>query len=461
MSYQLGARANGVKQNIALITLHLDKSARSAIDVGCNEGVITAQLDALGLAAVGFEADAGYADTARQFQQQNFSSAEISQHALTLDDLKALPEVDVVLFLSVNQQLAKLFSTSYSEAFFVQLFEKASLQLFFQPCLIHEKYGSAQGFTENDALSAKEYYDNLLYEKGFLFTSQLVGLSENNLPVSEPFRPLIVYHKKGSVSTPLKRPQLSDSTQSIRSSVSKLCHIPLDAAVGSKDLQRYAPGVGWHRFTATATFIFECIQSSRPINYREAPLYQYYQSCQPTCFGDLWQQLGYTADIGVLSQMPLDRYVSWLPWFDSSDSIEDMQAGQSKAALIPDWDSHAFGPQSDAQVLAELKRLRNLVMVISQEGYTPELKPDGYIRGYILKHQQDARFVVTAGQHRLAVMAALGFKSAMIKFQPGYERVIDSSEVQSWPLVKSGVYTEEQALAIFHGVFEATGSGML
>ncbi|MDP4535894.1 hypothetical protein Q3O60_06825 [Alkalimonas collagenimarina] len=459
MSYQLGPRAEGVKQNIALIRLHLDNNARSAIDIGCNEGVITAYLDALGLNVVGFEADEGYAKTAEQFQQSNYSNAEICHHALSLDDLDELPDVDVIVFLSVNQQLSKIYSNEYAESFFIKLFEKAKSQLFFQPCLLHDKYGSQQGFVENDALSAKEYFDNILHEKGLLFISQLVGISINNIPKSEPYRPLIVYNKESGQSAKTRLPSMDSPNIELLRSPSQLCHIQIERAIGTRDLQCFSLVSGWHRFTATAYFIYQQLQNSIPIKYEESPLYDYYNTVQPKVFSDVWLQSGNDGDIGVLANMPLNRYVSWLPWFETIDHVDDMLAGISQAPLIPDWDLHAFGPQTNAQVLTELKRIRDLVVTFNQRGYEPELNADGFIRGYILKNGESSRFIITAGQHRLAVMAALGFKTALIKFQPGYKRVIDSSEVESWPLVKKQVYTVQQALNIFNGIFNATGLG--
>lgn len=113
MEYQLGTRKNGVIQNIKLISINLDKDVKTAIDVGCNEGVITAHLDSLGIKAFGFEANSDYAATAANFQKENFSEAEIVNHALTIEDIKQLPAVDAVFLLSVNQKITKIYDKDY------------------------------------------------------------------------------------------------------------------------------------------------------------------------------------------------------------------------------------------------------------------------------------------------------------------------------------------------------------
>lgn len=453
MSYQLGPRKAGVYQNIQLLKANIDQSAATAIDIGCNEGVITAFLDSLGLKTFGFEASSEYAKKAAEFQRSNYSQAEICCHAMTIDDIKQLPNIDIVLFLSVNQQLANIHSTSYSEQFFVEVFEKTNMQLFFQPCMIHQKYGSEQGFVENDFYSVKNYFDNILFEKGFLFESTIVGVSVNGIPPSEPFRPLILYTKIGRKSQPLYIPHMDDSIELITEAKTKLVTIDIKKAISSRDLQSFNPDSGYHRFVKTAACLLELLKKGGgELDYKTTPLYSYYQKVQPTNFGELWLQAGFNTDIGSIANMPLNRYLSWMPWTNPLESNEEISQGISEQPIIPEWDSHAFGPQTEQNLANELQRIYNLIVSINQDGYAPELHDDGYIRGTLIRRNGQTRFLVAAGQHRLAVLAALGYQQIVVKYQSS-QRIIHCDKVAGLPMVQRGILSNKQAENILDGIF--------
>lgn len=453
MKYQLGARKNGVIQNIKLISINLDKDVKTAIDVGCNEGVITAHLDSLGIKAFGFEANSDYAATAANFQKENFSEAEIVNHALTIEDIKQLPAVDAVFLLSVNQQLAKIYDTDYSERFLLELFKKAKYQFFFQPCMIHEKYGSTQGFTENNIQSAKDYFDKVLLQTGEFFSSQVVGVSENKIPASEPYRPLILYTKNMKPQEIIHVPHISNDIKEILANQTKVFTINIEDAIGTRDLQSYSPVNGRHRFVETVKYLISKLDnSSKEINLEETPLYQYYRSFEPQNYIDVWHHSGLSSDIGVLGKMPLFQYVSWNPWLDPNDTDSDIRNGISKERVIPEWDRHAFGPMSDDNILTELKRLSALLVDIRQNGYLPEIHSDGYIRGQIISYKNKNKFLVYAGQHRLAVLAALGYKQILVKKHPGTQPLVINN-LATLPMVNRGLLTKAQAENYLTGLF--------
>lgn len=453
MKYQLGARKNGVIQNIRLISINLDKDVKTAIDIGCNEGAITAHLDSLGVKAFGFEANQNYATTAADFQKENFSEAEIINHALKLEDIEELPLVDAVFFLSVNQQLAKIYDTEYSEKFMLALFKKAKYQFFFQPCMIHEKYGSSQLFIENNYQSAKEYFDNLLLQSGEFFSSHIVGLSENRLPASEPFRPLILYTKNMKPQEVTSIPHLSDDVKTLTSSPSKLFTIDINKAIGTRDLQSYSHTKGKHRFVETVKYLITQLDAGvKNIKLEETPLYHYYLTFNPKKYRDVWHYAGLDTDIGVLGEMPLFQYVSWVPWLNPNDTDLDIQNGISQEKQIPEWDRHAFGPMSDKNILNELNRLTNLLVEIRKNGYQPEVHGDGYIRGRVINYKNESRFHVYAGQHRLAVLSALGYKQILVKKHPGTQPLYISN-IADLPMVKRNLLTETQAENFLDGLF--------
>lgn len=454
MKYQLGTRKNGVIQNIKLISSNLDSDVKTAIDVGCNEGVITALLDSLGVKTFGFEANKNYADTAAAFQKENFSEAEIINHALTLEDIEELPEVDAVFFLSVNQQLAKIHNTEYSEKFLLALFKKAKYQFFFQPCMIHEKYGSKQLFVENNFLSAKKYFDEILLQTGEFFSSHLIGVSENKIPASEPFRPLILYTKNMKPQVEINTPHLSDNIVQLTNSKSKVFTIDIEDAIGTRDLQSYCPTKGKHRFVETVKYLISNLDKNKEnIKLEETPLYIYYKNFTPKKYIDIWQCAGFDSDIGLLGEMPIFQYVSWHPWSDPKDSDSDIKNGFSREREIPDWDRNAFGPMTNENILKELNRLTALLIEISKNGYIPEVNSDGYIRGRVVRYKNKNKFFVYAGQHRLAILSALGYKQVLVKKHPGAEPLFIES-LNALPMVKRNLLTETQAKNFLDGLFD-------
>jgi hypothetical protein len=457
MGYQRDLRGAGTRQNILMIASHIHPDACCAIDVGCNEGIVTGSLDALGLETLGVEAQATAAAAAQAFAAANHSGVRVLNRALSLDDLRQLPEVDVIVFLSVHHQLVSLHGEDYANQFLVELFRKARLQLFFQPCAIHLKYGREMPFVENDTDSITAYFDRVLGSAGVPFERRLLGFAENMLPVQEPFRPMILFQKQDPIA--LARGLSMDSgTDTLRGSLRKTLDIELRRAVSTRDMQSFDSQHGWHHFVSTGLELRQALKRKAPeITWERTSLARYYAAVTPAVFSDLWRMAGRDQDIGVLAKMPVGHYCSWLPWRAAEDGLEDMHAGSTRCKRIPEWDFHAHGPVSAAHGMKELTRMHDLLLQLEGNGYVPELHRDGHVRGYLLRRGGDTRFVVTAGQHRMAALAALGHSWIRAKFQHGWERVIDAAEVAQWPLVQAGVYTPAQALNVFNGLFEADG----
>ena len=105
----------------------------------------------------------------------------------------------------------------------------------------------------------------------------------------------------------------------------------------------------------------------------------------------------------------------------------------------------------------EINRLNKLLISFSKEGYQPEIHKDGYVRGILLKQNNDSRFLIYAGAHRLAVLKALGYKWITAKLQPVKNNVVNRDDAPNWPQVKNNLYSLQQALNYFDGLFKVTG----
>ena len=124
----------------------------------------------------------------------------------------------------------------------------------------------------------------------------------------------------------------------------------------------------------------------------------------------------------------------------------------------------AFGPVSNKKISMEAKRLDNLLKSINRFGYVPELF-DGYPRGYLLiddiNSSSRQHFVISGGQHRVAVLSYLGFTEILLQFEPTYPREIKASDIENWPSVKTGAYSKILAYKIFYSYFRDENLNLL
>ncbi len=101
--------------------------------------------------------------------------------------------------------------------------------------------------------------------------------------------------------------------------------------------------------------------------------------------------------------------------------------------------------------------LKNTGAMLFTHGYLPEIFPDGYIQGYLLKDGEDYRFIVTEGQHRMAAIGLLGEKTIKVRFDLNWLPIIDRAKLKKWPQVISGLYSDTVAEKVFRYYFEENG----
>ncbi|MNL59036.1 hypothetical protein D3C87_1827260 [compost metagenome] len=98
----------------------------------------------------------------------------------------------------------------------------------------------------------------------------------------------------------------------------------------------------------------------------------------------------------------------------------------------------------------EFRRLTGIYDAIAREGYRRSDAPDGDIKGVVLVGGDGFRVLVTAGHHRASALTALGKDTAPIRID---NPVVRRSEAGAWPNVRSGLFSEAQALAVFDRLF--------
>ena len=448
--YQTAERGKGTSEIWDLLSRYVDPHAKNALDIGCNEAVFGRNLSDCGLFVTAFDVNFDAVGTAIVHKNANFNDGCLVGHyALSPDGIDAMPEYDVVLLLSVHHQWWKNWGPEVANRMLVEVAKKARKQFFFAPACIAEKYGEfAVPFADNDYAAIETYFRSLL-EEGCGKTLSSLGMTTNELPPSEPLRPIYLLQSTAPPQS-IARPPIIPQGLDVTGSRSRLLDVEMDHCVDGLNLAYTEPG--WHYFIAA----LREYEADPTTPYARSLLRRYYAGFRPE---NLQVAFGLTGeDVGALGQMPVHVYNPILPWSvpDARTRLEGDQLNIDFVP-IPPRDFHRCGPVADEHGAVEWKRITTLYDVMKKVGYRPERYDDGYIRGFLFKDGDEYRFQATAGQHRLAALAALGHQTVRVKLQPGMPAVVDRAQLAEWPWVQRKLYTETQALRIFRSRFDRRG----
>jgi len=435
--YQSEARRKGTSQTAELLIQNVSTSARTAIDLGCNEGSLSLVLARLGLATLGVEGGK-VTEGSRKTNAKMARSLAFKTDFITPENIGHLDEADVVMLLSVHHQLVANLGENTANDLLIAIAKKAKQQFFFMPACIRKKFGPAfEGFTDNDYEGIDAYFRKLFDSHGFEI--RLLGQVENKLPPNEPLRPLYLV-TRGGQSWPSGIPNNADQIDSpseLRTVDLSLCRIgPAGSVIDG----------GWHYFRDALDHVLRTGDS----DYANNPLRTYYQKMQPQNLAEYLSPWNPERLAELKNLLPPPAIPS--PWLDHPLPPTWMRF------LMPSESSpetsHASGPTSDEMGAKHLEALINVHQSIGTLGYLPDTFPDGYIRGYFLRNSAgDIRFVVTGGQHRIAAIGALGTSKVRIRFQPGHPRLVEEGDLPTWPGVRLGLFSEKQARQLFSNFF--------
>lgn len=165
-------------------------------------------------------------------------------------------------------------------------------------------------------------------------------------------------------------------------------------------------------------------------------LRQYHNSFQPH---DTNEALG----LQLAAQIPLFVY----PWgvFGSGAISTNKKAKTSRFC----------GPSDESFITKEIQALDRLLNNVSKEGYNPTKFPHSYIQGvWLTSANGERRFVVLQGNHRMAILAHLGYKKVTVRTDLFAVKEIREDQVCDWPLVKTGEIHRSEALKVFKAFFK-------
>ncbi len=188
------------------------------------------------------------------------------------------------------------------------------------------------------------------------------------------------------------------------------------------------------------------------VNPEGSPLDKYYKRVQPASAAEV---------VGLPKRHPLVKLPplgAVLPWYFSEpeEHLKAMQTGVIGYYLQhnkADWtleDGHTqFGPVSNRKLESEIERFANLIDSVRTEGYLEDRPP---VLGNILFDDRGKKWVcdIKDGLHRVVVFAAFGMTLIPVRVLRTVDPVIVRRSASSeWTHVKSGLFTERQALKIF------------
>lgn len=139
------------------------------------------------------------------------------------------------------------------------------------------------------------------------------------------------------------------------------------------------------------------------------------------------------------------------PWVIDNNNDNDIKLNKKQLKLkrkYPGYSDYvytddAFKKREKERMIIESKRLYDVLMSIRRNGYN--LKSKDKIGGILLLGKNDWTWQISNGNHRVSAMHALGYEKipVLIKY------VVYEQDYKYWPLVREGLYSEEEALEYF------------
>jgi len=213
---------------------------------------------------------------------------------------------------------------------------------------------------------------------------------------------------------------------------------------------------GFHPFNV----LIDEFERDSSLSFEDSIIYRFYKSFQPSTLTEaliLDQEL-ICNDFKYPRNFSVFRVnIFPMPWSKHPDRYQQKFEKYSRELSI----SHEDYLYREAE--HHFERTIKTYNSIKKHGFNPEKYSDmsmthGYIRGVILKKGEDWRFVVLGGQHRIAALKKLKFKSAPVIFQPDEISIVDLEDIANWPVIRSKSYSIKEAEKIFNNFFEDNGT---
>ncbi len=179
------------------------------------------------------------------------------------------------------------------------------------------------------------------------------------------------------------------------------------------------------------------IYKNPSIGIEESYLHNFYEQFQPKNYGELYK----LKKNNKLYDLPSS--LDYKPWLNERPDYKKNIKG-------------IFGPPEINEIDHRLTRLKNLFKNIEKFGYLST--ENDVIEGYLLLFKDDYKFLITSGNHRVAVLKTLNiffkgkYDQILVRFDNKRisKNVIDIKNIQKWPGIISSYCSEDDALEFFY-----------
>lgn len=207
----------------------------------------------------------------------------------------------------------------------------------------------------------------------------------------------------------------------------------------------------------TAPFIstLEEYKDTKAKNYKDSPLCEFYSKFQPKTISEYLCLE--SASNSLMNSLPPSG--AFLPW-QNVDPTE--QVNQRALQVESDNQEHKtnigssggdpfYGPVTTEKASLEYDRLTKVFDSIQKHGFKIDTKGKNNINAIVLENNNDYRYFIISGQHRIAALSALGYEEVALQIYKGL--IVRRSEVDFWPGVTKGYFSSLEALAVFDRIF--------
>ncbi len=170
------------------------------------------------------------------------------------------------------------------------------------------------------------------------------------------------------------------------------------------------------------------------IDYCDTALYRYHSAFKPNN-----TNVALGASVGE-KPLPLFQY----PWGGFRLNYKG-DKNQTKSRFC--------GPSDDDLIDKEFHETINLYNNIKNNGYKLISKKSVIGGTFMIRDNGEKKFVVLQGNHRMAVLSALGYKKVFVYTMTGYQEYIHESSLQDWSMVKNGACSSTISHEIFNAFF--------
>lgn len=422
------------KELLNIVTQNMNTNTHKVLEIECKEGIISRFLSELNLDVLGIDGDPQSRfkwigiEWSSKVRDLEMDSARYYTVKMNLERIRKLASnYDTIILFPSSFSFYGKYDVQEIVEIVQFLGEKARLQLFISiPCpKAEEERNKYHEVLQTIEQNQKELIPNK--------TIHLMDQSDKK----------VVYMVEETKSTPGKSAIIPNGLEVIQARTN-IFEVDLSNCV---DLNGFHYLNDWQHCVQ----VLEEYKLNPELTYEESVLKKYYDRFCPS---NLEEQYFYEDQLQK-EKKPLNEGWGIYPWFNIPKP-KQLQKTRIETRI---GGSHHFGPNTDEFGKEEFKRLIRTYEKLKKESYHPEIYIDGFPNGYMLRNEDDYRFVISEGQHRLPALAALGYEKILCKFnpEPRYMRITDIADIKKWPHVKNGTFSRNLAKQLFDKYFERRG----